>query len=118
MPATTKATPIKATTGSNKLMYRLLFEAETDFNNDRRSEKRFPFFRHVSINVDGHSYSAITREISASGFGLMHNMELPLKEVEILVAGQRQTLRAEVERCEPCGEGWYISGCKVFSTGA
>lgn len=118
MPTRSKAAAGKAAAGSDKLMYRLLFEAETDFNNDRRSKKRYPFFRPVSVKVDGHSYSAFTREISATGFGLLHNMELPLKEVEILVAGQRQTLRAEVERCEPCGEGWYISGCKVFSTGA
>jgi hypothetical protein len=63
-------------------------------------------------------YSAFTREISATGFGLLHNMQLPLKEVGLLVAGQRQTLRAEVERCEPCGEGWYISGCKILDMGA
>jgi hypothetical protein len=112
------ATKAKKGMTSDNVMYRLLLQAETDFNNDRRSEPRFPFFRAVSIRVDGQSFSAFTREISASSIGLLHSMELPVKEVEILVAGQRQVLRAEVERCEACGEGWYISGCKVVETAA
>lgn len=116
MPTKTNTMPAKTKEKSSpdKLMYRLLVQAETDFNNDRRSEKRFPFFRPVTVSVDGRSYSAFTREISASALGLMHNMELPEKEVEILFAGQRQTLCAQVERCEACGEGWYISGCTIF----
>jgi hypothetical protein len=116
MPTKTKDMPAKTKEMSSpdKLMYRLLVQAETDFNNDRRSEKRFPFFRPVSVKVDGRNYSAFTREISASALGLMHNMELPEKQVEILVAGQRQTLSAQVERCEACGDGWYISGCKIL----
>jgi hypothetical protein len=112
------ATKANKGTSPDNLMYRLVLQAETDFNNDRRSEPRFPFFRPVSVRVDGRSFSAFTREISTSAIGLLHNMELPVKEVEILVAGQRQVLRACIERCESCGEGWYISGCTIVGTGA
>jgi hypothetical protein len=95
---------------SDQLLHELVLKAETDFHHDRRSEPRFPFFRPVSVRVDGHSFSAFTREISTSAIGLLHNMELPLQEVEISLAGQQQTLRARLERCEACGEGWYLSG--------
>jgi PilZ domain-containing protein len=111
---TTNAEP---RTSLDRLMYRLVLQAETDFKNDRRSEPRFPFFRAVSVRVDGQSFSAFTREISASAIGLLHNMELPQKEVEILVSGQRQVLPARIERCESCGEGWYISGCMILNRG-
>ena len=100
------------------LMGELLLLAQTEFNNDRRSDKRFPLFRPVSVQMDGHSFSAFTREICAAGIGLLHSMELPLKEVAIKIAGQPQQLRLQIERCESIGEGWYISGGKFIGTGA
>jgi len=113
MPAKTSAS-----SSAHNLMYRLVLQAETDFNNDRRSEPRYPFFRSVSVRVNGQSFSAFTREISASAIGLLHYMKLPEEEVNLLVAGQRQELRGRIERSESCGEGWYISGCKVVDAGA
>ena len=111
-------TKTETSTGSDRLMYRLVLQAETDFNDDRRSERRFPFFRTVSVQVDGQSFSAFSRDISASGIGLMHTMELPLRDVVIIIDGHRQGLQARVVRCESFGEGWYISGCKIVSAGA
>jgi hypothetical protein len=110
-------TKTKQNTSSDRLMYRLVLQAETDFNDDRRSERRFPFFRHVSVQVDAQSFTAFSRDISASGIGLLHSMELPLKDVVIIVDGHRQGLLARVVRCESFGEGWYISGCKIVSAG-
>ena len=95
---------------SSEQLHQLVLQAETDFHRDRRSEPRYPFFRPVWVRVDGQSFSAFTREISVSSIGLLHNMELPLQEVEISVAGKQQVLRACIERCEACGEGWYLSG--------
>jgi hypothetical protein len=95
---------------SSGQLHELLLQAKTDFHLDRRSEPRYPYFRPVSVQVDGQIFSAFSRDISAFGIGLMHNMELPLKEVEITVAGTQQTLRARLERCESFGEGWYLSG--------
>ena len=98
---------------SDGLMGELLTLAEAEFNNDRRSEKRFPFFRPVSVQVDDHRFSAFTREIGDSGMGLLHSMELPLEEVLITIIGQPQQLRLRIEHCESIGEGWYISGAKT-----
>ena len=98
-------------------MCELLLLAQTEFNNDRRSDKRYPFFRPVSVQVDGHIFSAFTREVCAVGIGLLHSMELPLKEVAIKITGQPQQLRLQIERCESIGEGWYISGGTIVGTG-
>ena len=98
------------------LMVELLSQAEAEFKEDRRSEKRFPFFRPASVRVDNHSFSAFTREIGASGIGLLHSMELPLKEVLITISGQPQEFCLRIERCDSIGEGWYISGGNLVET--
>ena len=97
-------------TSSKHVIRSLLLQAEASLNNDRRSDQRIPFFRTVSVWFDDSSYSAFIREISVSSIGFLHNMEMPLKEVRVRVAGQREEFRVRIERCEPCGEGWYVSG--------
>ena len=106
--------PTKTTksTVPNELMDELLSLAEAEHKDDRRTEMRFPFFRPVSVNLDDHSFSAFTREICASGMGLLHSMELPLEEVVIRIPGRPEQSRLRIERCESIGEGWYISGGK------
>ena len=105
-------------TSSDELMGELLLVAQTEFDKDRRAEQRFPFFRAVSVQIDRHSFSAFTREIGAAGMGLLHSMELPLKEVTITIAGRHQQLRLRIERCESIGAGWYASGGKIVGTEA
>lgn len=112
------STKTRKSKNSDGLMDELLILAEADFKNDRRSEMRFPFFRPVSIQVDDHSFSAFTREICVSGMGLLHSMELPLKEVLITIAERPQPLRLRIEQCESIGEGWYISGGKLVGRNA
>jgi hypothetical protein len=102
---------------SKVLLREMMLIAEEEFMN-RRSEKRFPFFRPISVEAAGHSYSAFTREICASGMGLLHNVKLPLEEVSIAFEGRPQKLRLLIERCESIGEGWYISGGKFVSRDA
>ena len=83
---------------------------------ERRATDRQPFFRPVTINTHagvGKKYSAFSRDISASGIGLLHNMPLELEEVNLTIGSESETevrIRASIEWCESCGEGWYISG--------
>ena len=107
---------MSAKTNSGKLLQELLLQANAELTDDRRSEPRLPFFRAVSVKVASRSYSAFIREISLSSIGMLHNMQLPLEEVTVTVAGQRRGFRAKIERCEPCGEGWYISGGTVVDS--
>lgn len=103
-----------ATATSQPLIEELIRIAESDFHNERRSETRMPFFRPVSIAVDGYRFPGFLREISLTSVGLSHNLELPLKEVEVTVTGQDEGFRVRLTRCQPCGEGWYLSGGKVL----
>jgi hypothetical protein len=98
-------------TKTNQIIHELVAVAANE--QDRRGESRVAFFRPVSVRINGKSYSAFSRDISASAIGLIHNMELPLGEVEITVPaekGRTVKLQARIERCESCGEGWYMSG--------
>jgi hypothetical protein len=101
------------TKSPGKAIYQLVVEAQNNEKKDRRTEVRFAFFRPVSIQLDGHTYSAFSREISASGIGLIHNVALTTGEVNVVISheqGYSIQVRTEIVWCQPCGEGWYISG--------
>lgn len=97
-----------------KAIYQLIVEAKAALKTDRRAEVRYAFFRPVSIEMDdGHKYSAFTREISETGIGLIHNMDLQEGEVEVSIhsdCGYAIRVRTQIMWCHSCGEGWYISG--------
>lgn len=103
-----------ATFSAGKAIYQLIVEAKAVLKTDRRAEVRYAFFRPVSIELDdGHKYSAFTREISETGLGLVHNMDLNENEVEISIrsdGGYSIRVRTKIVWCQACGEGWYISG--------
>ena len=112
----------KETRSPGRAIYQLIVEAQHNEKKDRRSEVRFAFFRPVSILTDdGHRYSAFSREISASGVGLIHNMNLPHGEVEVSISheqGYSIRVRTQIVWCRPCGEGWYISGGRFVGVAA
>jgi len=97
-----------------KAIYQLVVEAKAELRTDQRSKLRYSFFRPVSIETDdGHQYSAFTREISEAGIGLIHNMDLDDREVEISIlsdSGYSIRVRTRIVWCSACGQGWYISG--------
>lgn len=107
---------------AGKAIYQLIVEAQSKENKDRRRDVRYAFFRPVSIDVDGgQRYSAFSREISSSGIGLIHNVELSNGEVEITVSsesGYSIRVRCKIMWCQPCGEGWFISGGKFVGIAA
>jgi hypothetical protein len=100
-------------------IHSLLVEAQGNDKREARWGLRYPFFRNVSIRTAaGTSYSAFSRDISASGIGLLHNMELPRCEVEISTTsgrGYSLKVRVQITRCQFCSEGWYTSGGQFLS---
>ena len=100
-------------------LYPLLIEARANDKREARWGLRYPFFRAASIGTGaGNRYSAFSRDISASGIGLLHNMELPLGEVEISTTtrgGYSARIRTQIVQCRLCGEGWYMSGGQFVS---
>jgi hypothetical protein len=100
-------------TNPKQAIPRLVAAAKEFAERERRSDPRFPFFRHASIQLDGQCHSAYTCNVSDSGIGLMHTMDLPLCEVELCIMTELDhflTFRARVVRCEPCSSGLYVSG--------
>lgn len=102
------------TLSPGKAIYQLIVEAKAALKTDRRADVRYAFFRPVSIEMDdGHKYTAFTREISDTGIGLIHNIDLNEGEVEITIrsdCGYSIRVRTQVVWCADCGEGWFISG--------
>jgi len=102
------------TLSPGKAICQLIVEAKAALKTDRRADVRYALFRPVSIEMDdGHKYSAFTREISETGIGLIHNMDLNEGEVEIGIrsdCGYSIRVRTQIVWCAACGEGWFISG--------
>jgi hypothetical protein len=93
-------------------IHELILEAHQDNLRDRRTAARYPFFRRVSIRSK-FPVVAFSREISTVGVGLLHNVELTPGEVEVSIPSRRGyaiRVRTRIVWCQPCGEGWYISG--------
>ena len=94
-------------------IHELILEAHQDNQRDRRSATRYPFFRRVSIRSEGSPIVAFSREISTIGIGLLHDTLLTPGEVEVAIPSKRGysiRVRTRIVWCQPCGEGWYISG--------
>jgi hypothetical protein len=116
------STPTEAqdtvTTEIDAAVDRLLADARDGKGAERRVEPRHPFFCPVFVMPQGdrsRRFSAFSREISRSGIGLLHNMKLQPGPATLVVAspnGRRRQFAAEVVWCRPCGEGWFISGCR------
>jgi hypothetical protein len=101
-------------------IHELVVEAHQDVRKDRRAETRYPFFRQISLQMPGgEPCVAFTREISAVGIGLLHNVHVAPGEVELSIPSRRGysiRVRTKILWSKPCGEGWYISGGQFVGT--
>ena len=88
---------------------------------ERRSVGRVPYFTRVVLKLDGGNaknddavqMSAFSRDISAVGIGLVHSILLIPQVVSLttrLRSGAVANMTVQLEWCEPCGDGWYVSG--------
>lgn len=107
----------------SQLQWRQIFlQARRDDYEDRRDDRRVPFFAPVSLRpafTADQRFSAFSREISSSGIGLLHSMPVEHGEVfEITLRQPGQDLQkfAEVVWCRAAGEGWYLSGCRFIQS--
>jgi hypothetical protein len=95
-------------------IHELVQEAHQDDQHERRTTVRFPFFRQVTLKLPGGiRATAFSREISAEGIGMLHDVELPPGVVELTIPSKRGPairVRTRILWCHPCGHGWYTSG--------
>lgn len=101
-------------------IHELVVEAHQDVRKDRRAETRYPLFRQIVMQVPGGAPSvAFTREISSVGIGLLHNVQLAPGDVELSIPSKKGysiRVRTKILWCQPCGEGWYLSGGQFVGT--
>jgi len=94
-------------------VHKILSEARANAKKEMRDDVRYPYFRPVTIDIGKFRLSGFSREVSERGIGLLHNMVLALGEVEVTISteeGYSVQVRTQIGWCNPCGEGWYISG--------
>jgi hypothetical protein len=105
------------TAGLEKIVRLLLNEARESAD-ERRAEKREPFFHPVTLIVgqdQRQRFSCFSRDISATGIGLLHCMAVEPGEVVLKIPSMSCgdiRIRSEIVWCQPCGEGWYLSGAR------
>ncbi|HEX6984344.1 MAG TPA: hypothetical protein VF170_03155, partial [Planctomycetaceae bacterium] len=60
----------------------------------------------------GNTVSAMTREISRHGIGLIHRGSVPLGEAKLRMASDTREFnyRVQIEWCAPCENGMFLSG--------
>lgn len=60
----------------------------------------------------GNTISAMTREISRHGIGLLHRGSITPSEVTVRMASETREFnyRVAIEWCQPCENGMFISG--------
>jgi len=64
------------------------------------------------ITRRGNTISAVTREISRLGLGLLHRGSLEPGEVTVKMASENRAFeyRVQIKWCTPCEKGMFISG--------
>jgi len=104
------------------LVRRLVNEAQDETDFQRRNEVRHPFFRPVKI-VDSEriELSALSRNISETGIGLIHHCNLRSTTVSLIItrrSGEQVEVAAKIRWCRPIGDQWFISGGEFLTAGS
>jgi hypothetical protein len=97
---------------ADKAIARVLHDVKEAIGSDRRRAQRMPFFREISIEVDGRQLSAFSRDLSSKGIGLLHRTPVNPGEITVSIPwpGGMIRQRTLIVWCHDVGEGWYASG--------
>lgn len=90
---------------------------QTDCTNLRSSE-RLELSVPAEIKTQrGNTVSAVTREISRAGIGMLHRGSVALGKVTVRMASESRQFEYQVqlEWCTPCDNGMFMSGGKFIA---
>jgi hypothetical protein len=93
----------------------LLF-SEAKMSEERRAELRVQFLRPVTLSImvpAPRQVSALSRDLSPFGIGLLHTVPLDPQEVVVHVPlghGGKLHLRVKIKWCDALSEGYFVSG--------
>ena len=100
-----------------KTVHHLLHEAREGAE-ERRAENRAPFFTPVRLSWaqdPRREFTCFSRDISATGMGLLHYMAVEPGEIVLTIPSKSWgdiRIRSEIVWCCPCGDGWYLSAAR------
>lgn len=91
-----------------------------DSGNTREAERLELSVPAEIITRRGNTVSAMTREISRTGIGLLHRGTLTPGEVTVKMASETREFeyRVLIEWCQPCEKGMFISGGRFLRKAA
>lgn len=92
---------------------RVLENIEKACESNQRSADRLELCVPAELTTRrGNTVSAMTREISRHGIGLIHRGSVPLGESKLRMASDSREFcyRVQVEWCTPCENGMFLSG--------
>ena len=77
----------------------------------RRRKSRYSLFQAVTLTkqTGENDVVAFTRDISSTGFGLIHDQHLDVQEMQLNVNNLNVNLTVNIGLCHPCGDNWYRS---------
>ena len=115
---------VRMHSSTDQVLERCVQEAAHAAASDRRLQRRYPFFRPITISTDVDErtkLSAFSRDISPAGVGLLHGVPLSPGRVGLkipLTTRHQLDVSAEIGWCAPAGEGWYLSGGRFLRLSA
>jgi len=99
---------------------RLLLNEAKEGIEERRAEKQEPYFHPVTLvfgQDNQRQFTCFSRDISGTGIGLLHFMAVEPGEVILTIPSDscgNVRIRSEIIWCQPCGDGWYLSGARFI----
>jgi len=97
---------------------RVLERIEPSAENHNREAERIELSVPAEIiTARGNRVSAMTREVSRTGIGFVHRGALSPGEVRVKLASDTRNFEytVQLEWCEPCETGMFISGGRFLS---
>lgn len=94
-------------------LHRILESLGKSFPSNQRTAERLELCVPAELTTRrGNTVSAMTREISRHGIGLIHRGAVPLGEARLRMASDTREFnyRVQVEWCTPCENGMFLSG--------
>lgn len=85
---------------------------DKDYSNVRNAERLDLSVPAEVTTSRGNTVSAMTREISRHGIGMVHRGSLSPGEVSVRMASETREFeyRVKIEWCSPCENGMFMSG--------
>ena len=98
-------------------LHALIRHAKASHESEQRAEPRYPFFQPITISRGSENISALSKDISLTGIGVLHSVPLPEGRLVVGIPcefGNVLHLLGEVVWSKTFGGGWHLSGIQFI----